>query len=122
MLTEDSYCTIHPDDAVCSGLGPCVIRQRHSIHEAVLSAVSTNLKRCLLLLHAHLDIWSCAGTLGAAAGARGQCRSLEINPGLTLPFPSHQRDFLQGSLLDPSCQNQTGAGDYKHGLLIEDVH
>lgn len=117
-----SYCTIFPDNAVCSGLGSCVIRHSHSVHTAVRSAVSINLKCCLLLLHVRTDFWPHTSTLEAFAWACGQCHSHGRDSSFGLSFPGYHGDLFKWSMLDLGFQNQPEVRDYMHGLLIEDVH
>ena len=117
-----SHCTVFPDDAVSGGLGSPVIRHRHRVHAAVLSAVSINLKRGPLLLHVHTDIGPRPRALGAVAGAGGQRLRRGSGSSFGFPFPGYQGDLFQGPRLDAGSQNQTRAGDDVQRLLVEDVH
>lgn len=118
----EHHCTIYPDDAVSGGLGPFVICDSHGVHATVLLAVPIELKRGLLLLHIHAYIRPSAGTLGSSAGASGQRLPLRRNSSFGLPFPGYHGDVFKGSVLQPSFQNQAGAGDHVQGFLVEDVH
>lgn len=117
-----SCCTIFPDYAVCSGIGSCVICHSHSVHAAVRSAVSINLKCRLLLIHVHMDTWPPPNTVLASARACSQCHSHGSFSSFRLPFPGYRGDLLQRSRLYPGFQKQTGTWDYMHRLLSEDVH
>lgn len=114
--------TIFPDNALCSGFGSFAVRHSHSEDVAVCSAVFTDLKCRLLLLHVHTDAWPGTSTLDAFARARGKCLSLRIPSSFSHPFPGYHGDLFLGSVLDLGLEIQTRSGDYIDRLLIEDAH
>ncbi|TNN78457.1 hypothetical protein EYF80_011240 [Liparis tanakae] len=84
--------TVSPDDALGRDPGPRVIRHAHAVHAAIRLAVSVDLKRRLLPLHAGADVWPRADAL-QASGAAGQRRSLVVNVETSSRGPSSMRAF-----------------------------
>lgn len=114
--------TIAADDAARRGLGPLVIRHGHGVHAALRPAVPVHLERRLPRVHADVHAGPGAGALEASGGAAGQRHSVVADAAFGLPFPGHGGDLLQGPVLDPGPQHQTGVRHHVHRLLVEDVH